>query len=184
MSGDTAVSQALDEMAANKRAETGKPPADEEQLKRRVEAVLFMSPQPVSPARIAAVLGTGAVAHVKKCADKLCGEYALRDSAVEIVCESGMYHMRLRSQFSDIAAKTSQHTDLTKKELKVLAYIAKKEGDTGVMQSQVVKALGTTIYDSIRSLEEKRFINSKKKGRSRILNTTAKFREYFRVEGI
>ncbi|MEM0437941.1 MAG: SMC-Scp complex subunit ScpB, partial [Candidatus Micrarchaeia archaeon] len=106
------------------------------------------------------------------------------DSAVEIICENGLYHMRLRNEFSDIAARTSQHTDLTKKELKVLAYIAKKEGDTGVMQSQVVKALGATIYDSIHSLEEKRFINSKKKGRSRILNTTAKFREYFRVEGI
>ncbi|MEM0438032.1 MAG: hypothetical protein QXU54_01900, partial [Candidatus Micrarchaeia archaeon] len=86
MSGDNAVSggrqqdvsTAQQECLKGGTATTEKHQCDEEQLKRRVEAVLFMSPQPVSAARIAAVLGTGAVAHVKKCADKLCGEYALR----------------------------------------------------------------------------------------------------------
>ncbi|MEM3364457.1 MAG: SMC-Scp complex subunit ScpB [Candidatus Micrarchaeia archaeon] len=152
-----------------------------EEIKRRVEAILFMSTEPMHIKTIAKMVGIGTVADVKECAEALKSEYNARGGAIEIVSDDNTYFMKVCDAYLGVVAGIARATDLTKGELKVLAYIAKKEGKTGVVQSSVVKALGTGCYDHIHSLEEQKFINKRKNGRNWVLSTTQKFREYFKV---
>ncbi|MCX8199915.1 MAG: SMC-Scp complex subunit ScpB [Candidatus Micrarchaeota archaeon] len=154
---------------------------DKDEMKRRIEAILFMSTEPIHLKTIAKMVGMGTYAGVKECAERLKEEYAARGGAVEIVSDDSAYFMKVRDAYLGIVAGIARNADLTKGELKVLAYVAKKEGKTGVVQSSVVKALGSGCYEHIHSLVEQKFINKRKNGRNWLLSTTPKFREYFNV---
>ncbi len=149
-----------------------------------VEAVLFMSTEPLKIERIAGIIGIGSIGVVKKGIEQLKRKYDEMNSAVQVVDDNGLYSMQVRDEFLGIASKISKFTELSKGELKTLAYIAKKEDKTGVLQSSVVRTLGSNAYAHIHSLAEKGFIKGMKKGRTKLLNTTRKFREYFKVEKI
>lgn len=149
-----------------------------------VEAVLFMSTEPLKIKQIANIIGIGSIGIVKKGIEQLKQKYDHMNSAVQVVEDNGFYSMQVRDEFLDIASKISKFTELSKSELKTLAYIAKKEGKTGVLQSSVVRTLGSNAYAHIHSLIEKGFIKGMKNGRTKLLNTTRKFREYFKVENI
>ncbi len=150
-------------------------------MERKIEALLFMSPDPLTERQIAKLLGVSNL-EVKTALGRLIEEYKNKDTSIEIVEEHG-YYMRVKDEFLDVVSKVTPHTELTKGELKTLAFIAKKEGKTGVLQSDVIKALGS-VYDHIHRLEELGFIKAKPKGRSKLLYTTPKFRTYFKVENL
>jgi len=156
---------------------------DPTELKRKVEALLFMSPDPLSLQKLAALVGVPPLKHnlVKECADQLREEYAAKGGAIEIAVEGNAYVMKVKDEYTGLVSKVAKVLELSKGELKTLALIAKKEGKTGVLQSAVVKALGAGCYDHIHSLIEQNFINRRKSGRSWLLNTTPKFKEYFKV---
>ncbi|MGB9635222.1 MAG: SMC-Scp complex subunit ScpB [Candidatus Micrarchaeia archaeon] len=154
------------------------------EIKRRVEAVLFMSTEPVHMKTLAKVVGMGSYQDIKTCAEDLKNEYNARGSSIEIVSENDSYFMRLRDEYLSTVAHINKHVELSKGELKTLAYIAKKEGSTGVLQSTVVRVLGQNAYQHIQKLVEMRFVNTRPSKRSKLLSTTQKFREYFRVENI
>jgi len=151
------------------------------ELKKRVEAVLFMSTEPITAEKIATVIGVGSPEAIREALAELINEYNARESAVAITHSESAYIMGVRDQYLDVASRVAKNSELSKNVLKTLAYIAKKEGNTGVMQSQVIRSLGASAYGHIHTLLEKRFINARKKGRSKVLNTTSKFREYFKV---
>jgi len=45
-----------------------------------------------------------------------------------------------------------------------------------------VKLFGASVYDHMKELAEKGFVESKKQGRSKKITVTNKFREYFNVQ--
>ena len=49
------------------------------------------------------------------------------------------------------------------------------------MQSAIVKAFGSSTYDHMKELLEQEFVVTKKLGRSKRVETTQKFKEYFGV---
>ncbi len=140
-----------------------------------------MSPDPLSVKSLSKLLGVTPL-EIQTALGKLIEEYKSRDTAIEIVEERGFY-MRVKDDYLDIVSKVTPHTELTRGELRTLAYIAKKEGKTGVLQSDVIKALGS-VYDHIHTLIDQGFIKAKPKGRSKLLFTTPKFRLYFKVENV
>lgn len=158
-------------------------PDEPAEIKRRIEAILFMSPDPLSLQKLSALVGGASIrdGHIKECAEQLVKEYFARGGAIEIAVEDDTYVMRVRDEYAGLVSKVTKALELSKSELKVLALIAKKEGKSGIMQSSIVKALGSGCYDHIHSLIEQKFISRKKSGRSWLLNTTPKFKEYFKV---
>ncbi|HDI72783.1 MAG TPA: SMC-Scp complex subunit ScpB, partial [Candidatus Altiarchaeales archaeon] len=53
-----------------------------------------------------------------------------------------------------------------------------------IKQSKVVKERGNRAYRYIRKLIEQELIEGKKSGRTRILTTTSKFRDYFQIQDL
>ena len=158
--------------------------ADEStETKKKIEAILFMSPDPVSLQMLSALVGVQPMRHnfVKECAEQLRDEYAQRGGAVEITVEDNAYIMKIKGEYAGVVSKVAKSLELSRGELKVLAFVAKKEGKSGLVQSSLIRALGSGSYDHIHSLIEQKFINKRKNGRNWLLNTTPKFKEYFNV---
>ena len=84
--------------------------------------------------------------------------------------------MRLRVEYASKVAQLAQEGELSRGALKILSYISQNEG---IEQSKVADRLGSMVYDYVRELTEKGFLDKQKKGRTSVLRTTQKFRDYF-----
>ena len=148
----------------------------EDKVRRTVEAALFMSAKPMGLDELAKIAGVSAPGFVENELKELQKEYVSRGSAIEVALENGQYYMRIRSEFADRVSVLAGGADLSRGALRVLALISKSEG---MEQSQLVKSLGSAIYEYVHELMEKGFITRSKKGRTMALRTTPKFKEYF-----
>lgn len=144
--------------------------------KHLIEAALFMSSRTLRLEELAGLVGIGSPGHVKNIIDELVKEYAGRDGPIIIVEEGDGFVMRIRQPYAGAVAKFAKEAEISPGALKVLAYVAQREG---ILQSSVVKALGTTVYEYAKELVQNGFIDAKKKGRSKSLRTTKKFQDYF-----
>jgi segregation and condensation protein B len=63
--------------------------------------------------------------------------------------------------------------------LQTLVYIALKQP---ILQSDLVAQRGTHIYDHVKELEEKKFVDAVAEGRSKMLTTTQLFSDYFGLD--
>ncbi len=153
---------------------------EQDEYKKLAEAMLFAASRPLSPEELAQHMGVGSVGSVIRIADQLIADYAARDSALTIVKLGGKYSMTIKDSYSGRMGDLAGQPDITRGGLRVLAYIGKGEP---IMQSAVVKAFGYSAYVYIKELVEKDFITAKRLGRTRKLETTMKFREYFGLTG-
>jgi len=147
-----------------------------ENVRRNLEAALFMGSRSMSLQELAKIVGVSAPGFVESELRALQKEYDERGSAVEIANEEGGYYMRVRSAYAAKASVLAKGADISRGGLKVLAFISKNDG---MEQSKLVKSLGSTVYDHVHELLEKGFITRAKKGRTMALRTTPKFKEYF-----
>ncbi len=147
-----------------------------ENVRRNLEAALFMSSRPMGLPELAKIVGVSAPGFVEGELRALQKEYDERGSAVEIANEDGGYYMRVRSEYASKASVLAKGADISRGGLKVLAFISKTDG---IEQSKLVKSLGSTVYEYVHELLEKGFITRSKKGRTMALRTTPKFKEYF-----
>lgn len=99
-----------------------------------------------------------------------------RESALEIVEDTGGYRMKVRSPYEEKVAGLAGQGELNPAEMKTLAFIAYKQP---LLQSQLVQVRSNTAYEHLQVLVEKGFVAREPKGRSYILRTTKKFSEYF-----
>lgn len=146
--------------------------------KRIIEAALFMSSKPLEINDLARISGIGAVGFVESLIKQLQEEYERNGSALQIYFENGKYIMRVRSEYEKEVSGLAKESEISKGALKTLAVIAKNDG---MKQSKIVEMLGTTVYDHVKELVEKEFITADKQGRTRVLKTTSRFKEYFSV---
>ena len=149
---------------------------EEKDPKRIIEAALFMSSKALTVHDLAKIAGIGAVGFVKGQMDALKSEYEGRGSAIRIYEEPEGYMMRLLPEYELVVGQLAKEADISKSALKVLAVISKNEG---IEQSKLVKMVGSATYEGVHELEAKGFVNSQKKGRTKSLRTSKKFKEYF-----
>ncbi|MCL5008258.1 MAG: SMC-Scp complex subunit ScpB [Candidatus Marsarchaeota archaeon] len=149
------------------------------QSKRVIEAVLFVSGRALSLNEISDASGLASVGQIGKLLKELESEYAAADTALKISKIGDKYIMELKSEYSNRVGRISGSPDLTKSALRALAYISKNEP---VMQSNMVKIFGPSIYQYLKELVEGDFISATRYGRTKKLNTTQKFREYFTLK--
>lgn len=149
-----------------------------QQLKSKIEAVLFVTAKALTLDEIAAYLDSSPE-EVEEAILELIMDYSSRDGALEIDDDNG-YILQVKEDFSDIVEKICP-VDLSAAVLRTLLVIALKEP---IRQTDLVK-LRSAAYEHIAELVEKGLVSKHKdrNGRSINIKTTAKFREYFKLKG-
>ena len=144
--------------------------------KRVIEAALFMSSKPLSLEELGRFAGVAAPGFIEGLVKELAKGYSESGSSITIALEPGGYIMRLRAEYAAKVAPLAQESEISRGALKLLAYVSQNEG---IEQSMVANTLGSTVYDRVQELVEKGFLDKQKKGRTSVLRTTQKFRDYF-----
>ncbi|QLJ52890.1 MAG: hypothetical protein Sv326_0715 [Candidatus Fermentimicrarchaeum limneticum] len=192
MEGETAGEKAEEEKFGEMLQEEvgGELPAEEkpaEQIpkldegldaKSIIEAALFMSTSPVTVRALSKLAGVNSWKIVQDKLKELQLEYEQRGSAIVISFEDGGYIMRLKPEYERKVSGLAKEAELSRGALKTLAVIAKNDV---MKQSKLVKMIGSSVYDHVKELVEKEFITAEKQGRTKVLKTTKKFKDYFSV---
>lgn len=151
-----------------------------EQLKSRIEAVLFTTAQALSVHEIAEILEEENDETVEEALLELIMDYSSRDGALEIDDENG-YILQVKEEHMDIVEKLCP-VELKPAVLRTLSVIALKEP---IRQTVLKELRGSNAYEHVQELVEKGLISKTKdkNGRSYNLKTTPKFTEYFKLKG-
>lgn len=150
-----------------------------ENLKSRIEAVLFTTAKVLQIKDIAEILEEQSE-DVEEALLELIMDYSSRDGALEIDDDNG-YILQVKAEYMDIVEKICP-VEITPSVMKTLTVIALKEP---IRQSHLKELRGSNAYDHVKELLEKGLISrhKDKNGRSFNLKTTQKFKEYFKVKG-
>ena len=148
----------------------------EKEEKKMIEAALFISSRPMALEEFRTLTGIGAMGYLQNLMQELQQDYETRGSAVEIANIEGKYSMRVRNPYIEKVKQFAQDTEIGKTALRTLAYISKHDG---VLKSELVKRIGTQVYQDVKELDDAEFIKQKKAGRSSRLHVTEKFKMYF-----
>jgi len=151
-----------------------------EQLKARIEAVLFTTAKALTIKEISEILDEEDVEKTEEAMLELIMDYSARPGALEIDDENG-YILQVKEEHMDIVEKLCP-VELKPAVLKTLAVIALKEP---IRQTELKELRGSTAYEHLPELIEKGLISrtKDKNGRSYNLKTTPKFAEYFKLKG-
>lgn len=147
-------------------------------LSTRLEAILYLKGRPVSVGELADLASVDRSA-VEEALISLTAAYAQRDSALEIVEQSGRYGLQLRPGLGDLV-KDLLPVNLSTATLRTLATIALKKR---ILQADLVDLRGSGAYDHIKELLSQDFIERRRQseGRSYWLTLTEKFHRTFSV---
>ena len=147
-----------------------------EQLKARIEAVLFTTGKALQIEEIAEILNIEPEI-AEDAMLELIMDYSSRDGALEIDDEDG-YILQVREEYSDIVEKLCP-VDLKPAVLKTLTVIALKEP---IRQTYLKELRGANAYEHVKQLLDMGMItrHKDKNGRSFNIKTTPKFAEYFK----
>ena len=150
-----------------------------EQLKSRIEAVLFITARAVSLEEIAAILDVE-TEKIEEAMLELIMDYSKREGALEIDDENG-YILQVKEDYTDLVELLCP-VDLKPAVLRTLSVIAIKQP---IRQTDLKELRGSTAYEHIQELVDKGLVSKTrdKNGRSFNLKTTPKFTEYFKLKG-
>ncbi len=114
---------------------------------------------------------------VRKILRKLIKDYTSRNTALEIVeLPNERFVLQLKPELTPKIASLIPGGLLSYATLKTLVFIALKQP---IKQSELVQMRGTHVYEHVRELEEKKFIQVIPEGRTKVLTTTDLFADYF-----
>lgn len=147
-------------------------------IKSLIEAALFVSGRSLTLEELANICKSGNIGVVRRTIEELMKEYSERESGLEICESDNSYSMRIKRELERDVMHLIPETDIEPAVLKTLALIAYEEP---IKQSKVVEERGNRAYRYIKKLREQELINAEKCGRTRLLTTTPKFREYFQI---
>lgn len=150
-----------------------------EQLKSRIEAVLFITARAITLDEIATILDEETET-IEEAILELIMDYSSRDGALEIDDENG-YIIQVKEEHMDLVELLCP-VDLKPAVLRTLSVIALKEP---IRQTDLKELRGSTAYEHVQELVEKGLISKSrdKNGRSFNIKTTPKFKEYFKLKG-
>ena len=147
-------------------------------LASKVEAVLYLKGRPIGLKELAE-LARDEPEQVRAALATLTASYAQRDTALEVVEQSGRYCLQLRPALADLV-KNMLPVNLSTATLRTLATIALKKR---ILQSELVDLRGSGAYDHIKELLAQDFIERRRQseGRSYWLTLSEKFHRTFSV---
>lgn len=150
----------------------------EPSLACQLEAILYLKGRPIS-LRELSELSHAEPKDVEQALLVLTTSYAQRDTALEIVEQTGRYCLQLRQGLADLVQNLLP-VNLSTATLRTLATIALKKR---ILQSELVDLRGSGAYDHIKELLAQDFIERRRQsdGRSYWLTLSEKFHRTFAV---
>ena len=147
-------------------------------LASKIEAILYLKGRPIALKELAE-LACEEPDQVRTALTLLTTSYAQRDTALEVVEQSGRYCLQLRQALADLV-KNMLPVNLSTATLRTLATIALKKR---ILQSELVDLRGSGAYDHIKELLAQDFIERRRQseGRSYWLTLSEKFHRTFSV---
>jgi segregation and condensation protein B len=149
----------------------------------RLEAVLLLADEPLSPRRLADVVGLVDAAEARTLIERLKELYDLDGTAFQIEELAGGYQLLTRSQYHPWLARlkrTGHELRITPAALETLSVIAYKQP---IMRAEVEKVRGVACGEVIRQLMEKGLVRITGRhdslGRPQLYGTTKKFLQAF-----
>ncbi len=151
------------------------------ETKKLIEAGLFIAGRPLSLEEIAVFCNSGNMGSIRRLIEELQEDYNTRDSALRIENMSEGYRMTVVEEIEKDVVHLAPESEIPSTVLKTLALIAHEQP---IKQSEVVKVRGNRAYRYIKELREQGLIEAKREGRTRLLETTPKFKEYFQIDDL
>ena len=142
--------------------------------KETIEAALFAAGGALDAQTLGKIIGKPANKAVV-IVETLVKEYSERESGIEIIDLGQRYVMQVKPMFTDLVRPVAPK-ELSAPMLRTLAMIAYHQP---VVQSDLVDMRGNTVYDHIRELTDRGLIMSVPFGRTKKLQTTPLFADYF-----
>ncbi|WP_321420004.1 SMC-Scp complex subunit ScpB [uncultured Methanomethylovorans sp.] len=142
--------------------------------KETIEAALFAAGGALDAQTLGKIIGKPANKTVAT-VETLMKEYSERESGIEIIDLGHRYVMQVKPMFTDLVRPVAPK-ELSAPMLRTLAMIAYHQP---VVQSDLVDMRGNTVYDHIRELTDRGLIMSVPYGRTKKLQTTPLFADYF-----
>lgn len=149
----------------------------EEELRNKVESILFSAGKKVELAEIAKLCGMSHnLSLVERSLVQLKEKYA--SSPIMLVQEGTLWKMTVREKYVPVVQKIVTQSELSKTLMETLAVIAYK---APVLQSDVIKTRTNKAYDHLAELEKQGYISREKKGRTKLIRLSPKFFDYFDI---
>ncbi len=155
------------------------PQAAMQTLANEIEAILYLKGQALSLENLAEYLGCNADT-VADGIIELMGDYAHRDSALEVVeSTGGHYALQLKESFKSLRDKIIP-SEIGTGALRTLAAIALKGP---IVQSELVEMRGGSAYQHIQELVDLGLVRKKRQvgNRSSLVQVTDKFRQTYEL---
>lgn len=149
-----------------------------ENIKSKIEAILYCIPEGVNVRKLASMLGIGSPGYIKNQLQELKDQYEKEERGFQIINEGSDWKFSVKSEYLELVREAAK-PELTSSVLETLAYIAQK-GE--IKQSDLIKKRTNKAYEHIVELKKLGFIDSEKEGRTKILKLTKKFYDYFQME--
>jgi segregation and condensation protein B len=147
-------------------------------LKPHVEAALFATGKPLSLDELAELLNEGK-RKVQNALDLLVADYAGRaGSALEVDQTEAGWILGVKPAYAKVT-ESLVPMELSQGALRTLSLVAAKEP---ILQTELVALRGSSAYDHLKELLERGLIAKLQQGRSYVLSTTPRFREYFKLD--
>ncbi len=154
--------------------------SDPEELKARIEAILFSAGKPVPLNLMMRICGTRSKKRVLSAIEELKKHYQDNSKALELIELPGnRYLLKLRGEYMELVKKILKKPILSRGVMRTLSFIAYHQP---IEQSKVAEARGGAAYKHIKILLEKGFIEAERSGRTLILKTSPLFAELYGVE--
>jgi len=144
--------------------------------KKVIESALFMAPGSIEFKEIHKLIEECNKDHVEGMLDEIMTDYNNGGHGVEVVAQGGCYQMRVKPHHLEKVKHLALKAEMPKSTQRTLALIALKEP---IKQSLVVKYRNVKAYDHLKVLLGQGFVSREPFGRTYLLRTTPKFKEYF-----
>jgi len=142
-----------------------------------IEAALYVAGRPLDLKTLGSVIKTHSKRRVQELARALMKDYQSRETALELLeLEDERFVLQLKKDYTPHVQRLAMRPLLSKGPLKTLSYIAYRQP---VPQPQVIDVRGEHAYDHIRQLEELGLIVRERTGRTKMIETTEFFADYF-----
>ncbi len=144
----------------------------------KIEAVLYLKGKPLSKKTLSELTNSD-INSVNEAIKQLSDKYSHSSSALEIISNNSLISLELKHSLNEYLEDLLP-AELKTAVLRTLAVIAIKRK---ILQSDLIILRGSSAYDHIKELIDKKFINKRKQkdGRSYWLSLSDKFFQTFAV---
>ncbi len=146
-----------------------------EELKKKVEALLFSSARSMSLEELTRLCRAGEE-EIRRILEELQKEYSEKASSLAVVQDRDMWKLTTKEEYLNLVKNIVTKTELSKTLMETLAVVAFKYP---MKQSDLIKIRTNKAYDHLKELEELGYITRQKYGRTKLIKLSQKFFDYF-----